>query len=654
MNAPALPWQLQTVSPTLADIALARLAPASADDDAAPEARWLCALRAAQSDLSPLTEALRAWSESPPEADAALHRLSRAMSLAPVEQLALALALAVDTDPLTARAVAWLQAPLREMRPTAGLVAALHAGGFDNGVGGLAALLDGIALRSGLLRLTQPPDRTLPDCALSVPTPVVLAAAGATGHWSGVVLKEPGNTAEDSGATGAQLPPSLQAQAERHARELPALGGMLVVRSAHPLEARRAAAAVVGALGRRAAFIEGTRAEPGLAAWLLLLDAVPVFCTALAPGERQPVPSLSGYPGPMIVATGLDGSWSRDGDPPAGWSVELPTADERVALWTDAGLDQALAASWGHRHRHAAARITQLSRAASAWADLPTDQALHHASRRQRSELGTLAEALTDDVPDEALVLPPALRAALEGVLRRCHFRDGLAEGLGPAVRTRYRPGVRALLVGPSGTGKTLAAGWLATRLSLPLYRVDLAAVTSKYIGETEKNLSELFARAEHDEVVLLFDEADSLFGKRTDVKDAHDRFANQQTNYLLQRIEAYDGIVLLTSNSRGRFDSAFTRRLDAIVEFPAPAAEERRALWLAHLGDAHRLDAAGLNRIAATCELAGGHIRNVVLAARAAALGGPIDARTLDAALVAEYRKLGKAPPAGLTARDG
>ena len=152
---------------------------------------------------------------------------------------------------------------------------------------------------------------------------------------------------------------------------------------------------------------------------------------------------------------------------------------------------------------------------------------------------------------------------------------------------------------------------------------MDLASVTSKYIGETEKNLAELFGRAEHAEVVLLFDEADSLFGKRTDVKDSNDRFANQQTNYLLQRIESFEGITLLTSNSRARFDSAFTRRLDAIIEFLAPGPVERRALWLAHLGAANTLDAVALNRLAANCDLAGGHIRNVVLGAAALAGAG-------------------------------
>ena len=116
------------------------------------------------------------------------------------------------------------------------------------------------------------------------------------------------------------------------------------------------------------------------------------------------------------------------------------------------------------------------------------------------------------------------------------------------------------------------------------MYRVDLASVTSKYIGETEKNLAQLLARAEQAEVILLFDEADSLFGKRTDIRDSNDRFANAQTNYLLQRIESYDGIVLLTSNSRARFDGAVMRRLYCLLEFHLPSPEERRELWRARL----------------------------------------------------------------------
>jgi SpoVK/Ycf46/Vps4 family AAA+-type ATPase len=313
-------------------------------------------------------------------------------------------------------------------------------------------------------------------------------------------------------------------------------------------------------------------------------------------------------------------------------------------------------------HRHAAGRIVELglaarSVAARAGTAIGTDHVAQAARAGVGADLGALAELLADDIADEALVLAPSLRQALDALLARCRVRDRLADTLGVAARARYRPGVRCLLVGPSGTGKTLAAGWIATRLGLPLYRVDLASVTSKYIGETEKNLADLFARAEHAEVVLLFDEADSLFGKRTDVKDANDRFANQQTNYLLQRIESYEGITLLTSNSRARFDSAFTRRLDAIIDFPAPGPEERRALWLAHLGDGHGLDPAALNRLAAGCDLAGGHIRNAVFGAASLATqrGGALCEADLLAAVATEYRKLGKPSPMWLaSASDG
>jgi hypothetical protein len=265
-----------------------------------------------------------------------------------------------------------------------------------------------------------------------------------------------------------------------------------------------------------------------------------------------------------------------------------------------------------------------------------------------RGGLDALAQPIVDHVPDGALVLPEHLQAELALLAERCGRREDLAAGLGPALRMRYRVGVRALCTGPSGTGKTLACAWLASRLSLPLYRVDLAAVTSKYIGETEKNLAELLARAEAADVVLLFDEADSLFGKRTEIKDANDRFANSQTNYLLQRIETYGGIVLLTANSRTRLDPAFTRRIDMIVEFPLPGPKERRGLWRAHLGGAHDLNQAELNHLAASCTLAGGDIRNVVLTAAVLAKteGRPICFADIREGVAIEYRKLAKALP--------
>ncbi len=178
-----------------------------------------------------------------------------------------------------------------------------------------------------------------------------------------------------------------------------------------------------------------------------------------------------------------------------------------------------------------------------------------------------------------------------------------------------------------------------------------MASVTSKYIGETEKNLATLLAQAEQSEVVLLFDEADSLFGKRTDVQQANDRFANAQTNYLLQRIEAYDGIALLTSNSRERFDSAFTRRLDLIIDFPTPGPQERRSLWYTHLGTSHTLTTVDINRLAAASDFNGGQIRNVVLAAAALAQSEkrPLSYNDIAAGLASEYRKHNRQMPGEL-----
>ena len=673
MNASdPLVWQPTAAStavdaPPLHRIALAALAaglPAAAQGT---EADWLRAqvLPPDAGDDDPVAVALRRWLLQPPPADAGLHAAATLLDLDIAETVATALALAVEFDAMAGRALAWLQAPVGAARPTLGLLASLAPllAGPAARMGGsteadlLATLCQGRARSCGLWQLDGEA-RPLTEQALQVPQPLALALqrpAAAPGSGKAMAAW-PGLRWLDA-PTG--WPPSLHQAARVQAEALQALGpgGVLVLRSGDPREARQAAAAVAAALGWRAIGLDAS-APAGLGPWLGLQYALPVTLVELAPGESLRLGPVPGWNGLRLVAAGIDGQVLADGDPVAEWTVPLPLPGERAALWSVYLPDDA-AQRVGRRHRHSALQIEQLARTASHAARLgpassgdaaQLTEALVRQATRQGSHgaLGTLAQWLPDLVPDAALVVSPTLRDALDALRRRCERREGLADALGPSARTRYRPGVRALLVGASGTGKTLAVGWLASQLGLPLYRVDLASVSSKYIGETEKNLAQLFARAEHAEVVLLFDEADSLFGKRTDVKDANDRFANQQTNYLLQRIESFDGIALLTSNSRARFDSAFTRRLDAIIDFPAPGPDERRRLWLAHLGMHHRLDDGQLNRIAAICDLAGGHIRNATLAAVAATVDA-VDYAALRAAIEAEYRKLGRQPPAAL-----
>lgn len=210
--------------------------------------------------------------------------------------------------------------------------------------------------------------------------------------------------------------------------------------------------------------------------------------------------------------------------------------------------------------------------------------------------------------------------------------------------------GTAALFTGPSGTGKTMAAGILAGSLGLELYRVDLAGVVSKYIGETEKNLARVFAAAAATDAVLFFDEADALFGKRTEVRDAHDRYANVEVSYLLQRIEQHDGVVVLATNLRKNIDEAFLRRLQFVVEFPLPDRDHRRQIWQRMFPAAAPLDPAlDLDLLADRFELSGGSIRNVAVeAAFAAAAGGcPIGVDHVWTALRHEHLKLGRVTPA-------
>jgi hypothetical protein len=178
------------------------------------------------------------------------------------------------------------------------------------------------------------------------------------------------------------------------------------------------------------------------------------------------------------------------------------------------------------------------------------------------------------------LIVEPGAQAQLREVRRWLRHRRALAERAMPPGR--LRPGFRALFHGPPGTGKTLAASLLGRVSEREVYRIDLSSVVSKYIGETEKNLAALFETAQHRDWILFFDEADALFGKRTSVKDAHDRYANQEVSYLLQQVEDYDGLVILATNLRANMDDAFLGRFDAIVRFSMPGTAERRRIWLA------------------------------------------------------------------------
>jgi hypothetical protein len=599
-----------------------------------------------------LLSAFHEYLQEPDEADVALAEAGRHFRLHAVEILAIRLAIAAEQDLLIGHLLSHLQQPLALSRPTVGLVAQAYSA--DDLHRAMHILGQGNAVRCGLLQLCGD-DLPLPERQMRTPLPTALALQRMESAW-------PGTAPITFDQYPVPLSASAQARATELARrlrasELEGAAPALIIRCGDSLEARSAASLVASHSGAQAVLIH-TDQWMGMAPWLVLNGLIPVFAQWLVPGERKTIPVIPGFFGPLIVLTGPEGEFESDDRGILDWRLEIPSAAERAGLWTAAIGDRELAGRLALAHRHAAGRIATL--ASKAQEELAACEAnnddstltfthIRTVSRRGDAVgLGALAELIPDEVGDEALVANATLRSELESLVTRCRLREDFPHSLGPSIRARYRPSVRALFVGPSGTGKTLAVAWLATRLGLPLFRVDLSAVTSKYIGETEKNLSQLLARAEQNEVLLLFDEADSLFGKRTDIHEANDRFANAQTNYLLQRMESYDGITILTSNGRGRFDDAFSRRFDAILSFPLPGPEERRALWLAHLGPAHNVNNGQLNLLSAVAELTGGQIRNAVLRAAVDAVQDKngIQYCHLLAGVASEFRKMSRQLP--------
>jgi AAA+ superfamily predicted ATPase len=265
---------------------------------------------------------------------------------------------------------------------------------------------------------------------------------------------------------------------------------------------------------------------------------------------------------------------------------------------------------------------------------------------RTRHRLGQLSQLLPARCGWNDIVLPADELCRLQEIANAVRSREQVMERWAFAEKLSSVPGVNALFFGPSGTGKTMAASILGKELGMGVYRVDLSRVVSKYIGETERNLDILFEEARRAFAILFFDEAEALFGKRSEVKDAHDRYANIEVAYLLQRMESFEGVAILATNLRKNMDNAFLRRLQFAVEFPLPSLEQRLRIWRQVWPPAAEMRAdIDLDFMAATFEISGGHIRNIALMAAylAAQDGTAIAMPHLIGATRREFQKLGQ-----------
>jgi hypothetical protein len=341
-----------------------------------------------------------------------------------------------------------------------------------------------------------------------------------------------------------------------------------------------------------------------------------------------------------------------DGLAPMVVDVRPPSIAERRELWLAQAVGGADAVEQvAARFRLSLRQIDHAARVAAvaaqsrgAAAPLPEDL-VRGAREASRTRLGDLATLLQDHRGWEELVLPAPQREQLRSISVYLRHRDRVLSQWGYDAVVGSQ-GMKVLFAGESGTGKTMAAQVIGTDLGLDVFRVDLATVVSKYIGETERNLDRIFAAAEGSNAILFFDEADALFGKRSEVKDAHDRYANIEVAYLLQRMESYPGAVVLATNYRRNIDEAFLRRLDFAIDFPFPDAAHRARIWARLLpGAAPVAPDVDVEALAARFELAGGSIRNCSLSAAfmAADDGGTIAMRHLLGAAAAEYRKIGR-----------
>ena len=596
-----------------------------------------------------------------PADDRRLHRIAAGFALSELDIDLLVVALAPDVDSRFERLYGYLNDDVTRRRASIGLALELCAASPADAAA-RARLSAGGPLVDGGLVVVEDPDRPFLTRALRVPDRVAAHLLGD---------RRPDPLLRDLLAPGRPYPvgdPMVLA------RSLAAGVELVYLRDRTGSAAQGMACAALAAAGRPPLVLDVARMveerDPvGLVAAIGRevrlfgggLVAGPVE-TLAAPGAAL-VRALAVLPAPVLLLgrVGWDPAWS----PTVPLAIDAPLLGrrERTELWRAAlaGGDPpdrpgAESLPIDPTEVTAAYLLTpeQIGLAATAarmqaryeGAQVTAAHVRRGARAQNAASLERLARRIAPAVDWDDLVLPPGTVEQLRELAARVRHRDQV---LG---EWRMRPGggrgqgITALFAGDSGTGKTMSAEVIAGELGLDLYTINLATVVDKYVGETEKNLERLFTEAAGVNGVLLFDEADAIFGKRSEVRDAHDRYANIESAYLLQRMESFDGLAVLATNLRANLDDAFTRRLDTVIDFPTPDEEQRRALWDRCLGrDMPRDGDLDLGFCAKAFTLSGGNIRSATLTAAylAATAGRPVRMPDVIAGVDREYRKLGR-----------
>ena|GEM_PF-1092199 len=596
-----------------------------------------------------------------------LRHVRRAFELTDLEYDAFLLALAVEIDARFGRLAAYLNDHVGRTRPTLGL--ALLLAGLDEGSAPDAVgLRERPFVRDGLVQLEG--EGPLPGLALEIPRAILERVVA--GRESSADVAAAVHHAESGLLDRLALDDELRrviaawARAKRHDPAAPDLvfGG---AEGSGRTTAARAAASELGlSLVAVAVSADTLHERLRLARRESRWHHAAVLLRVSDPGAAAPIdwPSawseLAGLRVPVFIAgSPAIARQIAATTPRPAVLVEIPPTDtsRRLRIWQsvlgpEAGIDETTLAALAAKFRFTPGNIAHaVARArADAWLEPGgkrrlSVESLERACRSVTSAaVGSLAQKLPLPFRLDDLVMPPDLAAEIALALAWVRQERKVLDDWGFGRRVVLGRSLTALFSGPPGTGKTMAAQVIARELGLDLYRVDLSRIMSKYIGETEKNLAQLFDEAHSS--VLFFDEADAIFGKRSEAKDAHDRYANVEIGYLLQRMEEHDGVTVLASNRMTDMDDAFVRRFHVIAHFPMPSEPDRERIWRGMFPPEAALDpVVDLARLARDHELSGGEIKNATLAAAylAADEGVPIGMAHLTRAIRREIVKAGR-----------